>query len=53
VEAIVAGAPATLEPPFQADWAEAADHTARLRVAVDQVASLTDVSAREWHRRLG
>jgi dGTPase len=53
VEAIVAGAPATLEPPFQADWAEAADDKARLRVAVDQVASLTDVSAREWHRRLG
>jgi dGTPase len=51
VEAIVGGA-ATMEPPFQADWAEAAGDGARLRVAVDQVASLTDVSAREWHRRL-
>jgi len=52
VDAIVAGAPATLEPPFQVDWADAADDGARLRVAVDQVASLTDVSAREWHGRL-
>jgi dGTPase len=52
VEAIVGGAPATMEPPFQTDWAEAAGDGARLRVAVDQVASLTDVSAREWHRRL-
>jgi dGTPase len=52
VEAIVAGAPETMEPPFQADWAEASDDGARLRVGVDQVASLTDVSAREWHRRL-
>ncbi|HEY3200540.1 MAG TPA: deoxyguanosinetriphosphate triphosphohydrolase, partial [Actinomycetes bacterium] len=52
VEAIVGGAPETMEPPFQADWAEAAGDGARLRVAVDQVASLTDVSAREWHRRL-
>ena len=52
VEAIVGGAPATMEPPFQTDWAEAAGDGARLRVAVDQVASLTDVSAREWHHRL-
>jgi dGTPase len=52
VAAIVGGAPATMEPPFQTDWAEAAGDGARLRVAVDQVASLTDVSAREWHRRL-
>jgi dGTPase len=52
VDAIVTGAPASMEPPFQADWAEAPDDSARLRVAVDQVASLTDVSARDWHRRL-
>ena len=50
--AILAGAPATLEPPFQVDWADAPDDGARLRVAIDQIASLTDVSAREWHRRL-
>jgi dGTPase len=41
-----------LEPPFAADWRAAADDGARLRVVVDQVASLTDVSAAEWHARL-
>lgn len=45
-------APDVLEPPFAADWREAADDAARLRVIVDQVASLTDVSAAEWHVRL-
>ncbi|WP_090030941.1 deoxyguanosinetriphosphate triphosphohydrolase [Cellulomonas marina] len=45
-------APDALEPPFAADWREAADDTARLRVVVDQVASLTDVSAVALHRRL-
>ena len=52
VAAIVAGAPGTLEQPFRADWSSTTGNAARLRVAVDQVASLTDVSAREWHRRL-
>lgn len=45
-------APDALEPPFAADWADAADDGARLRVVVDQVASLTDVSALQWHARL-
>lgn len=45
-------APVALEPPFAADWQDAADDGARLRVVVDQVASLTDVSAAEWHARL-
>jgi dGTPase len=45
-------APLALEPPFAADWAAAADDAARLRVVVDQVASLTDVSAGVWHARL-
>jgi len=44
--------PDLLEPPFAADWAAAPDAAARLRVVVDQVASLTDVSAAEWHVRL-
>ena len=40
-----------LRPSF--DAAEAAgDDGARLRVIIDQVASLTDVSAVTWHRRL-
>ncbi|HEX5996074.1 MAG TPA: deoxyguanosinetriphosphate triphosphohydrolase [Jiangellales bacterium] len=45
-------APDVLEPAFQADWKAANGDDARLRVLVDQVASLTDASAHEWHRRL-
>jgi dGTPase len=41
-----------LDPGFRADWRAAADDTARRRVIVDQVASLTDVSAVAWHERL-
>ncbi|MDQ6740782.1 MAG: hypothetical protein M3021_10595, partial [Actinomycetota bacterium] len=33
-------------------WREASDDGARLRVVVDQVASLTDVSALALHERL-
>ncbi|MGC0271737.1 deoxyguanosinetriphosphate triphosphohydrolase [Pseudactinotalea sp. Z1739] len=43
---------ATLETPFLADYREADDDAGRLRAVVDQVASLTDVSALEWHARL-
>lgn len=50
--ALVAGGPDLLEPPFAGDLAAAADDGARLRVVVDQVASLTDVSALAWHARL-
>ena len=41
-----------LWPSFRGDWLAAPDDPARLRVAVDQVASLTDVSALAWHARL-
>ena len=44
--------PSQLDVGFAADWAEADDDTARKRVVVDQVASLTDVSANSWHERL-
>lgn len=44
--------PEVMEPPFAADWAAVGDDAARLRVVVDQVASLTDVSAADWHARL-
>lgn len=50
--ALSAGEPDLLEPPFAADLAAAPDDGARLRVVVDQVASLTDVSALVWHGRL-
>jgi dGTPase len=44
--------PEVLEAPFQADLGAAGDDAARLRVVVDQVASLTDSSAVAWHHAL-
>ena len=41
-----------LEPIFAADFDAATDESARLRVVIDQVASLTDPSAVDAHRRL-
>lgn len=52
VEVMSQRAPLALEPPFAADWQAARDDAGRLRVVVDQVASLTDVSAAELHARL-
>jgi dGTPase len=45
-------APDSLDPVFSPLWKEAADDAARLRVIIDQVASLTDPAAVEWHDRL-
>ena len=45
-------APDDLDPMFRADHAEAADDAARLRVVVDQIASLTDHSAWALYHRL-
>jgi dGTPase len=44
-------APGSLEPWLRELWQRAPDDAARLRVVVDQVASLTDVSALVWHER--
>ena len=44
--------PGELEPVFQADFAAAETDADRLRVIIDQVASLTDASAMSWHQRL-
>lgn len=52
VTALAKRAPDELEPAFAQDWAVASDDAVRLRVIVDQVAALTDVSANEWHARL-
>jgi dGTPase len=51
VEAVLAGAPATLDRVQAAAWDEA-DVDGRLRVVIDQVAQLTDPSAVAWHARL-
>ena len=41
-----------LEPLFAEDWCSATDDAGRLRAVIDQVASLTDSSAKEWHATL-
>lgn len=51
VTALAERGPDALEPQFAADFRAASDDAARLRVAVDQVASLTDKSAYDWHHR--
>ncbi len=50
--ALLPDRPDQLEPAFHAWWAEAPDDQARLRVVVDQIASLTDASAQRLHRFL-
>ncbi|MDX2523862.1 deoxyguanosinetriphosphate triphosphohydrolase [Streptomyces europaeiscabiei] len=51
-EALTARAPDGLEPQFRALFDQAPDDRARKRVIVDQIASLTDASARSLHARL-
>ncbi len=50
--AVLAGAPQTLEPVLRPGYLAAGSDAARLRVVVDQIASLTDTSAIAWHARL-
>jgi dGTPase len=51
VEALAERGPDALQQQYADDWAAAPDDRARRRVVIDQVASLTDVSAVDWHRR--
>jgi dGTPase len=50
--AVLAGAPGTLQPGFRPAFGAAHDDQDRLRVVIDQIASLTDASAVAWHHRL-
>ena len=52
VQAILESAPNTLESFFLQDWQNAQTDQARLRVVIDQVASLTDPGAVALHNRL-
>jgi dGTPase len=52
VHALTLRAPQVLDPVFAPLWRAAPDDAARLRVVVDQVASLTDPAAIAWHQRL-
>jgi len=51
VAALLDRAPAGLDPVFAPMWRAAGDDAARLRVVIDQVASLTDHLAVDWHAR--
>ncbi|MEV8086098.1 deoxyguanosinetriphosphate triphosphohydrolase [Streptomyces nigra] len=51
-EALTARAPDGLDPQFRALFDAAGDDRARKRVVVDQIANLTDASARALHARL-
>ena len=50
--AVLLGAPGTLDQVFGPAFVQAPDDRSRLRVVIDQVASLTDPSAIAWHRKL-
>jgi dGTPase len=52
VEVLADRAPDGLDPAFAPMWKAAPDDAARLRVVVDQVASLTDPAAMAWHHHL-
>ena len=52
VAALVSRGPDALEPAFRNDHAATTSDQGRLRVVIDQVASLTDASAVQWHERL-
>jgi dGTPase len=52
VERLCATSPGILDEPFAAAWKAAPDDPSRLRVVVDQVASVTDARAVAWHAEL-
>ena len=52
VEAVLSQAPQSLESFFLQEWQRAASHGEKLRVVIDQIASLTDVGAYNLHRKL-
>lgn len=51
-DALLSSGDRHLEPVFASAWRLAEDEAGRTRAVVDQLASLTDTSARAWHARL-
>lgn len=51
-DAMLAGAPATLDPRFAPEFAAAPDDGARLRVVIDQIASFTETRLERFHASL-
>ena len=52
VEAVLSQAPQSLESFFLQEWQRATNHGEKMRVVIDQIASLTDVGAYNLHRKL-
>lgn len=52
VSALMEAGSVELEGPFAEEWQDASTEAGRLRAVIDQVASLTDFSAAQWHSRL-
>ena len=51
-EAMLASAPATLNPRFAPEFTAAADDGARLRVVIDQIASFTETRLERFYATL-
>ena len=51
-DVLMTGGGKGIDPVLLDVWHRAENDDARLRVVVDQIASLTDTSARAWHARL-
>ncbi len=49
VETLLRRSPEALDVNLRPAWDAASDDAARVRVVVDQVASLTDAQAKIWH----
>ncbi|PXY33606.1 deoxyguanosinetriphosphate triphosphohydrolase [Prauserella sp. PE36] len=49
VDVVARRAPESLDPIFLPAWEAAGDDAAKLRVVIDQLASLTDAQAHAWH----
>jgi dGTPase len=52
VEVLLKRGEPALSEVMRSSWRQAGDDAGRLRVVIDQVAQLTDSSARAWHHRL-